>query len=332
MNPKMLATEASGFLNISLPGLHKKLKSNELPHEKSQNKIFFSHATSRKLFNINFKPTCFSWQNLKGGVGKSTLCLKTAIRLALYGARVAVIDLDQQGNLTQACGINAEDKPVLLDIITEKLNIKESMVNVIPGLDILPSRIENAVLDNLFALNGLPVDKELKKRVTTLKNAGYDFVFIDCPPSLGQAVTSAALAADLVIVPVDPEKFSLSGLNITLKELENNISEKFDAKINIKILFNKFDARTSLSRQILQFLYKDEQSIYKDRLFTTFIRTSQDLPNSIAQNKSIFDSFKRSTAKEDIDLLAREIIELTRIADETINEKSETHVPINKTA
>ncbi len=310
MNPKMLTAEACDFLKISLPALHKQLKTKSLDYKKSQNKIHFTHETARKIFKLKFNPSCWSWQNLKGGVGKTHLSFATAIRLSLYGARVAVIDLDQQGNFTQACGIDAENHPVLIDLITEKYDILESMVPVTNGLDILPSRIENALLDNLFAINSLPIDREIKKRVNQLKEQ-YDFIFIDCPPSLGQAVSAASLAADHIIVPVDPERFSLSGLSVTLKELERNVSEKFETKLDIKIILNKFDARTSLSHSILQTLFNDPD--YQSRLFKTFVRTSQELPNTVAKNKTIFDSLKNSSAREDIDLLARELIEITRI-------------------
>lgn len=309
MKPKMLASEAIDYLNISLPALHKQLKSKNLDYIKNQNKIYFEHNTSRQIFKLEFKPTCWSWQNLKGGVGKTHLSFATAIRLSLYGAKVAVIDLDQQGNFTQACGIDAENKPILIDLISEKLDIEKNMVPVLNGLDILPSRIENAVLDNLFALNSLPVDRELKKRVDALKKK-YDFIFIDCPPSLGQAVTAASLAADYILVPVDPERFSLSGLNVTLNELAN-VSEKFEAKLDVRIVLNKFDGRTSLSTKVLSALYEDSQ--YRSRLFKAFIRTSQDLPNSISSGKTIFDSLRASAAKEDIDLLTREFIEISRI-------------------
>ena len=309
MIPKMLASEASDFLNLTLPTIHKHLKSKEMAYTKSQNKVYFEHETAKKLFKLQFTPSCWSWQNLKGGVGKTHLSFATAIRLTLYGAKVAVIDLDQQGNFTQACGVNAENKPVLIDIISNRLEIKDCMVPVIYGLDILPSRIENAVLDNLFALNSLPVDRELKKRVLKLKEK-YDFIFIDCPPSLGQAVTAASLAANHIVVPVDPERFSLSGLNITLRELEKNVAEKFETELDIRILLNKFDGRTSLSHKTLAVLFNNSE--YQKRLFKTFVRTSQELPNSISKEKTIFDSLKPTTAKEDIDLLAREFIAATR--------------------
>jgi chromosome partitioning protein len=306
MQPVMLASEAVDYLGISLPALHKQLKTKDLEYTKRQNRVIFGHYTARKIFKLELTPSCWSWQNLKGGVGKTHLSFATAVRLSLYGARVALIDLDQQGNCTQACGIDAEEYPVLLEIIQQKLDIRDCMVPVAPGIDLLPSRIENAVLDNLFAINGLPVDKELKKRVELLKK-NYDFIFIDCPPSLGQTVTSAALAADHIVLPVDPEKFSLSGLKVTLKELTERAASTFDTTFNISIVLNKFDGRTGLSHATLAALFNDE--VLQKRLFKTFVRTSQDLPNSVSKGKSIYDSLKASTAKEDIDLLAREIIE-----------------------
>lgn len=312
MKPKMLASEACDYLKISLPGLHKQLKSKKLLYTKTKNRVFFEHETAKEIFKIKFKPVTISWQNLKGGVGKTHLSFATAVRLSLYGAKIALLDLDQQGNLTQACNIDAEDKPALVDIITQKLDVLDCMQPVIPGIDILPSRIENAVLDNIFAVNGLPVDKEIKKRTDILKEH-YDFIFLDCPPSLGQTVSSASLAADHIVIPVDPEKFSLSGLNITLDEIEKNIAERFDVKSSIKIILNKFDGRTSLSHSVLS-AFK-EQPRYKEKAFKTFIRTSQEFPNSIDKGKTIFDSLRSSSAREDLDLLAREFIGMNKIND-----------------
>ena len=309
MNPKMLTSEASDYLNISLPGLHKQLKSKNLEYTKNKNKLYFSHETAKEIFKLDLNPTCISWQNLKGGVGKTHISFSVAIRLCLYGAKVALIDIDPQGNCTSACGIDAEDKPVLIDIITQKLNILDCMCEVVPGLDLLPSRIDNVVLDNVFAINGLPVDKEIKKRTEILKE-NYDFVFIDCPSSLGQTVTSACLSVDHILIPCDPEKFSLSGVNITLNEIEKNIADKYDKKFDIKILLNKFDGRTSLSHSTLSKLHSEDK--YKTKTLKSFVRTSQEFPNAIDKGKTIYDPLKNSTAKEDIDLLARELIDMAK--------------------
>ncbi|WP_203368878.1 ParA family protein [Cysteiniphilum marinum] len=309
MNPKMQASDAADFLNISLQAIHKNIKTNHLESFKNQNKMYFCHDTAKEIFKLNVEPTCFTWQNLKGGVGKTNLSFATAARLSSYGLKVLVIDLDQQGNFTQACNIDAENKPVMFDIIKDSININDCIVEVTSGLDILPSRIENALLDNLFAVNGLPVDREFKKRITPLKKK-YDIIFIDCPPSLSSSVCAATLCADYVILPTDPEKFSLSGLQITLNEIKKNISERYDIDVNIKILLNKFDARTNLSHQVLTALLSNEN--FNSKLFKSFIRTSQEFPNSISKGLTIFDSLKPSTAKEDIDLLCREIIDLCK--------------------
>ena len=309
MNPKMQASDAASFLNVSLQAIHKNIKTHGLKTYKSQNKTYFFHNTAKNIFRLKINPTCFTWQNLKGGVGKTNLSFATAARLASYGLNIAVIDLDQQGNFTQACGVDAENKPVMFEVIANSLNLSDCLVNVTDGLDILPSRIENALLDNLFAINTLPVDRELKKRIIPLKKK-FDVIFIDCPPSLSASVCAATLCADYIVIPTDPEKFSLSGLQITLAEIDKNISKKYEAHLNIKILLNKFDARTNLSHQVLTALLADKK--FNGKLFKSFIRTSQEFPNSISKGTSIYDSLKPSTAKEDIDLLCHELIDLCK--------------------
>ena len=258
MNPKMQASDAANYLQVSLQAIHKNIKTNGLETSKSQNKVYFGHKTAQKIFKINVKPTCFTWQNLKGGVGKTNLSFAAATRLSSYGLKVLVIDLDQQGNFTQACDIDAEAKPVMFDIIHSNMDMSECIVNIHDGLDLLPSRIENALLDNLFTINSLPLDRELNKRISPLKKI-YDIIFIDCPPALSPSVCAAALSADHIILPTDPEKFSLSGLQITLNEIKKNISDRYDINVNTKILLNKFDSRTNLSHQVLTALLSDEK-------------------------------------------------------------------------
>lgn len=306
MKPKMLASEAADFLKISLQALHKQLKTKNLDFIKNQNRVYFEHDTARQIFKLLFNPTCWNWLNLKGGVGKTQLSFSTAIRLSLYGAKVAVIDLDQQGNFTQACGIDADQHPILIDVMREDLDIYDNMVNVLPGLDILPSRIENALLDSFITINRLNIGTKIKRYVDELKTK-YDFIFIDCPPSLGAAVSSASCAADYILIPVDPERFSISGLNITISELERSVMKEYSAHYDIKIVLNKFDARTSLSHKMLSTFF--EEKGYRERMLKSFIRVSQDLPNSISNGKTIYDALRSSVAKEDIDLMAREIME-----------------------
>jgi chromosome partitioning protein len=314
MDARITATEAAQLLGISVQAVHKKLKTQDLPFEKSQNRVYFGHNTARKLFNFTFKQKTLAVEIVKGGVGKTSIVQATAIRASLFGARVLCIDLDQQGNLTQALGVNPEEVPVMVDIIKEKINIENAIVKAFDGVDLIPSRIENAVLDALLMLGSYPLDRIYLDLINQLKYR-YDLIIFDCPPALGQSVAAATLASDGIITPVTPEKFCLSGLKITSQELAN-IEQKYKKQIPLRIVLNKYDSRTSLSHEVLTSLVK--HPTYGENMYKTYIRISQDFPNAIARGDSIFDTLKTTTAKEDIDLLTREIMEIRdRNADMT---------------
>lgn len=306
MEPKILANNAAEFLGITVQAIHKQLKSKDLPHKKNNNRVYFDHLTAKEIFDIEVNPTVISSQIVKGGTGKTTLLFSLAIALNLYGLNVLCIDLDQQANLSKFMGVLSKDTPVMIDIIQEDINLNDCIKNVSPGLDLIPSRIENAMLDNVLMLNSFALDHVYKDKIDEVKK-NYDFVLIDCPPSLGQSVTAAALASDCIITPVNPEKFATDGLNIVIDEVKN-INKKFRSKLNVKIILNKFDVRTNLSHLILTDLIKNEP--YSSLLFPMYIRLSQEFPNSTAKGQSIFDGIKNNTAKEDIDLWAREIIKI----------------------
>lgn len=308
MNPKMLAIDIANFLKITVQAVHKQIKNKNLPCKKSQNKTYFTYATSKQLLKLQFAPKVIAVQIVKGGTGKTTLTQSIAIRANLYGAKVLCIDLDQQSNLTQSFQINPEKTPVMVDILNDNLNLKDAILPVFEGLDIIPGRIENAVLDNTIMLKRLPLDRVYKEKIDILvRNEKYDLVLIDCPPALGQSVTAITLSSDYIILPVIPEKFSLSGLKVTSQEIEN-ITKTYNKSISYRIILNKFDGRTVLSHEILSLLIK--HPIYGSKLFKSYVRVNQDFSNIIAKETSIFDYLKNSAAKEDIDLLTREILNI----------------------
>lgn len=306
MKAKFTAVDAAQFLGVTVQSIHKQLKSKNLDFKKTQNRVYFGHITSKELLKLKFHPQTIAFQIVKGGTGKTSLVHSTAVRANLYGAKVLCIDLDQQGNLTQSFQVNAEELPVLVDVLQEQASIEETVVNISEGLDLIPSRIENAIVDNILIMKQYPLDKIYKNYLTKLRK-NYDLIIIDCPPALGQSVAAVALAADLVIAPVTPEEFSLSGLKISFQEIAN-LEKNFEKKIPFKLLLNKFDSRTSLSHEILSTLIKHQ--IYGDRLFKTYVRVSQEFPNSISKGDTVFDHLKSSTAKEDIDLLTKEILNI----------------------
>jgi len=312
MNPKMLAIDAAALLNVSVQAIHKQLKTKNLEFIKSQNRVYFGHNTAKQIFKLKIKPKVVAIQIVKGGTGKTSLAHSIAIRASLYGIKVLCIDLDQQGNLTQAFQVNPEKIPVMVDIVNNNFSIQDSIVPVIDGIDLIPSRIENAVLDNVLMLKRAPLDRIYKEQISLLKKTrNYGLILIDCPPALGQSVAAASLAVDFVVAPVTPEKFSLSGLKVTNQEIEN-IKNTYKKNIPLRIILNKFDSRTSLSHETLSLLIKHD--IFGPKLFKSYIRTSQEFPNATAQETSIFDTLKNSSAKEDIDLLTRELLGIESIS------------------
>jgi len=310
MDPKMLIKEAALALNISEKEVLSRLEYLKLSFYKSSNLAYFSHSSAKDFFNIEQTPKAVAFQIVKGGTGKTSLASAFAIRANLYGLKVLCIDLDQQGNLTHTFSINAENYPVMVDILAEGYSYEQAITKVYPGLYLLASRIENALIDDVIKLKKLPLEIVFKEHFAELKKQ-YDLIIVDCPPNLGQSVAAVTLAVDLVVAPVVPENFALSGLKITcnsIKELEQN----YGKGIQFKILINKYDARTILSQDALHMLSK--HSVYAPHLLQTYIRTSQEFPNAIARGKTIFDQIKPTIAKIDVDSLTRELLQIGSFA------------------
>lgn len=305
MEPKMTVSEAAAFLNVSVQAIHKRIKSKELPVKRKQNRFYFGHETARLLFNLQFRGKVYALQNIKGGVGKSEETFCFSVRSSLYGARVLVIDLDPQGNVTKnAFKIIAKDKPIMIDVIRDNIPIEQAIVNVMPGLNLIPSYFDNTVLDTALLLGRFPLDRVYKDIIDNLR-PHYDAIFIDCPPALNASVTAAILASDEVIAPVEPDDSALDGL-FRLEEELSEIKERYRKEIPLKIIFNFFDARTTLSHEKWDFLKTSPK--YGQMLYEPYIRTSQDFPNARGNGVTIFDNFRMTTAKEDIDLLTRQIL------------------------
>lgn len=312
---KITASDAAQFLGVTLQSIHKQLKQKNLISFKTQNRVYYGHKTARELFKINFKKRIISFQIVKGGTGKTSITHSFALRANLYGARVLCIDIDQQGNLSEALGVEAKNSPVMIDIINNTATMKDAIVSVSPGLDVLPSRIENAVLDNYLMLNKHPLDKVYSDLIRDIYE-DYDLILIDCPPALGQSVAAATLASDTVIAPVTPEQFCLSGLKISFEEIKT-ISNRFKRDVGFKIVLNKFDTRTALSTEVLTTILNHD--VFKHLICNTFIRSCQEFPNMIYSGSNIFASLKNTTAKEDIDLFTKEVLNLYNSTEKNSN-------------
>ena len=307
IDPKITIAEIASYLNLTVQAVHKRIKTLGLKEKRGQNRIYFGHETSRKIVAPVLSPLKLAMAVVKGGVGKTTMSESLAVRACLYGLRVLCIDVDQQANLTKGLGMDvlAKNCPVMIDLVERKANVSEAILNVIPGLDLVPSRLDNVTLDGYLMLHRQNPQTVFNKIFFDIyKN--YDLVVFDCPPTLGATVCASMLASDTVIAPLNPDVYSYEGIEIMDKETKN-IQHQFGKKINWKILLNKFDSKTILSTDYITQLIKDPK--FSKNLLKTVVRTSQEFPNVKKKNKTIFDTLRKTTAKEDIDSLTKEIID-----------------------
>ena len=195
--------------------------------------------------------------NQKGGVGKTTSVVNLASCLAEAGKKVLLVDLDPQGNATSGCGIN-------------KRQIKASLYQVMIGAQPLSSAVTRTEFKNLWILPsnmdlaGAEVELvEMEKREQCLKNAlsqpfseDFDFVFIDCPPSLGVLTLNALCACDGVIVPIQSEFFALEGLSQLMNSIKL-VRDRINPKISIYgVVLTMYDARSLMTRQVTEEIKK----------------------------------------------------------------------------
>ena len=303
-SPKMSIARAAELLGISVHGVHKRLRSKGLVCPRIGNKSYITNDIARQLFNIPFKNLKVVGQIVKGGTGKTTSIHNIACCATTYGARVLAIDLDPQGNLTDANNIDPEEMPVLIDFINGDSTVEEGIIHVSEGYDLIPSRIENVVLDNTVINKRLPLDTLFSNILASIEQ-NYDFIFIDCPPTITQTVTAANLYADIILVPLNPDKFSAKGLKILKQEL-TLLRKHYKKSIEYKVFLNKFSGNTILSDKAISSIFSDPDM--EGRALQTAVRYTQEIPNTIDSSKNLFSNLKKSTARDDFDLLTIELL------------------------
>jgi chromosome partitioning protein len=254
-------------------------------------------------------PRVIAIANQKGGVAKTTTAINLSASLAEAGCQVLLVDMDPQGNATSGLGI---EKNRLNDCIYDVFMNGVPLAEVIQqttqeNLQLIPARIELAGAE--IELVGQPAREYRLKEVLDLflkeSGDGFDFVFIDCPPSLGLLTLNALTAATDVLIPVQCEYFALEGLTLLINTLER-VRENLNPQLNILgAVLTMFDARTNLSIQVVE----EVKAFFRLKIFQTIIPRNVRLGEAPSHGKSVLLYDSRSRGAEVYRELAMEVLE-----------------------
>ena len=246
--------------------------------------------------------------NQKGGVGKTTTAINLSASMAETGKKVLILDLDPQGNTTSGLGIDkAEAENTVYELMLDECTIKEAIRKVdidgVENLSIIPANVNLAGAEiELLGIN----DKEfiLKNAVDYIAD-DYDYIFIDCPPSLNMLTVNAMTTADSVLVPIQCEYYALEGISQLLHTIDlvhNRLNEKL--KIN-GVVFTMYDGRTNLSNEVVASVKNNLNT----KIYKTIIPRNVRLAEAPSHGLPINIYDPKSAGAESYRNLAKEIIE-----------------------
>lgn len=242
--------------------------------------------------------------NQKGGVGKTTTTINLSACLAEQGQKVLVIDVDPQGNTTSGLGIDKNNtENTVYELMLGEASIDDCIYkSVMDDLDVIPSNVNLAGAEiDLIDID----DREyiLKKIVNSLKEK-YDFIILDCPPSLSMLTVNAMTAANTVLVPIQCEYYALEGLSQLIRTI-NLVKQKLNPELEIEgVVFTMYDARTNLSLQVVENVKANlKQTVYKT-IIPRNIRLAEAPSHGLPIN--LYDP--KSAGAESYRLLAEEVI------------------------
>ncbi len=246
-----------------------------------------------------------AFANQKGGVGKTTSAVNIAASVGILGKKVLLLDLDPQGNTTSGVGINKKSlKATSYELLIHETTADKTIVQTeFKNLSVIPSNISLAGAEfDLYQLDNR--EYRLKDQLNQIKDK-YDYIFIDCPPSLGMITVNALAAADAVIIPMQCEYYALEGLSQLMLTIRK-IKQLYNPELEIcGILITMFNGRLILTMQVISELKK----YYSDKLFKTPVSRNVRLSEAPSFGTPVYYHDKSSKgAKEYLDV-AKELLE-----------------------
>ncbi|MFW5531064.1 MAG: ParA family protein [Segatella copri] len=247
--------------------------------------------------------TTIAFCNHKGGVGKTTSTASVGVAMARQGKRVLLVDLDGQANLTSIF-LQEEAEESIYDSLVEKAPLY--LVHIEDNLDLVPSNLNMSAAEAKMTM--IMVQREMRlANLLASQKTNYDYILIDCPPSLGIVTINAFFAADEIYVPVAAEILPLKGMMM----IENVLEDLREAKPDIKIsgvFVTRFDSRKNINKSVEEAV----RAQYEDVVFQTHIRDHVSLSEAPGSGSSIFDYDSKGRGAQDYLALTQEILERTK--------------------
>lgn len=232
--------------------------------------------------------------NQKGGVGKTTTAVNLGACLATLGKRVLLIDIDPQGNTTSGVGINKADvKYCVYDVIINDVNIADAiMPSGLDNLDVLPATIQLAGAE-IELVPTISREVRLRRAIQGMRSR-YDYIVIDCPPSLGLLTVNALTAADSVMIPIQCEYYALEGLSQLLNTVRL-VQKHLNTSLEVEgVVLTMLDARTNLGLQVIE----DVKKFFRDKVYKTIIPRNVRLSEAPSHGRPIIHYDPKSRGAE----------------------------------